>query len=109
MVHRLQHWFGISSTTPNLLSSFLSDRYQTIVASQSKSQPVLLENGVPQESLLGSLLYSLYTTPLLSVKSKYPGILSPFYADYIQIYLSFSPELTTVFTIIESCIRDIFS
>ena len=26
-IHRLQHWFGISSTALNLLSSFLSDRY----------------------------------------------------------------------------------
>ena len=80
LIHRLQHWFGISSTALNLLSYFLSDRYQTIVASNSKSQQVLLEYGVPQGNVLGPLLYSLYTTPLLSVRSKYPGI---------QIYISF--------------------
>ena len=27
LIHRLQHWFGISSTALNLLSSFLSNRY----------------------------------------------------------------------------------
>ena len=58
--------------------------------------------------MLGPLLYSLYTTPFLSVISKYPGIRSHFYADDTQIYLSFSPEVTTVFSLIESCIRDIF-
>ena len=27
LTHRLQYWFGISSTALNLLSSFLSDRF----------------------------------------------------------------------------------
>ena len=55
--------------------------------------------------------YSIFytTTPFISVKSKYPGIHSLFYADDTQIYLSFSLELTTVFSLIESCIRDVFS
>ena len=59
LIHLLQHWFGILSTALNLLSPFLSDHYQTVIASNSKSQPVLLEYGVPQGSVLGPLLYSL--------------------------------------------------
>ena len=51
LIHHLLHWFGISSTTLNLLSSFLSDRYQTVIASNSKSQPVLLEYGISQGSV----------------------------------------------------------
>ena len=74
LTHRLQHWFGISSTALNLLSSFLSDRFQTVITPASKSNPVLLEYGVPQGSVLGPLLYSLYTTPLHSIISKYPGL-----------------------------------
>ena len=109
LIHRLQYWFGISSTALNSLSSVLSDRYQTVIACNSNLQPVLLEYGVPQGSVLGPLLYSLYTTPLLSVISKYPGIRSHFYADDTQIYLSFSPEVTTVFSLIKLCIRDICS
>ena len=89
LIHCLQHWFGISSTALNFLSSFLSDRHQTVIASNSKSQPVLLEYDVPQGSVLGPLLYSLYTTPLLSVIPKYPGIRSHFYFDDNQIYLLF--------------------
>ena len=69
----------------------------------------MLEYGVPEGSVLRPLLYSLYTTPLLSIISKYPGISSQFYADHSQIYLSFLPKLTTVVSLIESCIRDIFS
>ena len=107
LIHRLQHCLVFH---PLLLICYpLSDRYQTIVASNCNSQLVLLQYGVPQRSVSRPLLYSLYTTPLLSVISKYPGILSHFYGNDIQIYLFFSPELTTIFSLIESCIRDIFS
>ena len=110
LIHCLQHWFGISSTVLNLLSSFLSDRFQTLITPASKSNPVLLEYGVPQGSVLGPLLYSLYTTPLHSIISKYPGLRCHFYADDTQIYLSFSPELaSSAFTSIETCIKNIFS
>ena len=102
--------FGIPSTALNLLSSFLSDKFQTVITPASKSNPVLLEYGVPQDSVLGPLLYSLYTTPLHSIISKYPGLRCHFYADDTQIYLSFSPELaSSAFTSIETCIKDIFS
>ena len=54
--------------------------------------------------------YSLYTTPLHSIVSKYPGLRCHFYADETQMYLSFSPELaSSAFTFIETCIKDIFS
>ena len=33
LTYRIQHWFGISSTARNLLSSFLSDRTQSVVTS----------------------------------------------------------------------------
>ena len=109
LTHRLQHWFGISSTALNLLSSFLSDRSQTVITPASKSNPVLLEYGIPQGSVLGPLLYSLYTTPLHSIISKYPGLCCHFYADDTQLCVSFSPELASAFTSIETCIKDIFS
>ena len=95
LTHRLQHWFGTSSTALNLLSSFLSDRFQTVITPASKSNPVLLEYDVPQGSVLRPLLYFLYTTPLHSIISKYLGLRSHFYADDPQIYLSFSPELAS--------------
>ena len=81
LTHRLQHWFGISSTALNLLSSLLSDRSQTVITSASQFQPALLEHGVPKSSVLRPLLYTLYTTPLHFIMSKYPGLRCHFYAD----------------------------
>ena len=39
LLHRLQYWFGFSSTALNLLSSFLSGRSHTVATSKLKSQP----------------------------------------------------------------------
>ena len=51
LLHRVQYWFGFSSTALNLLSLFLSGQSQTVVTSKLKSQPNLLEYGVPQGSV----------------------------------------------------------
>ena len=84
--------------------------YTVVITPASKSNPVLLEYGVSQGNVLGPLLYSLYTTPLHSIISKYLGLRCHFYADDTQIYQSFSPELaSSVFTSIETCIEYIFS
>ena len=90
LTHHLQFRFGISSTTLYLLSSFLSDRSQTVITFASKSQPVILYYDVPQGNMLGPLLYSLYMTPLHFIISKYPGLHCHFYADdtYIPIFFS---------------------
>ena len=97
LIYRLQYWFGISSNSLNLLSSFLSDRFETVIASNSKFQRVVKVYGVPQGSVLGPLLYTSYTTQLLFVTFKYPIVYnSHLYADDAQKFLSFSPELTSV-------------
>ena len=87
LTYLLQHWFSISSTALNLLCSFLSDRSQTLITSASKSQSVQIEYGVLQGSELRPLLYSLYTTLLHSIISKYSGLHSmQMTLKYISIF-----------------------
>ena len=71
LLDRLKHGFGVSSTALNLLSSFLSGRSQVVVTSNVKSQPNLLEYGVPQGNLFRAFtLFSVnYSTPFCNIQS----------------------------------------
>ena len=74
LTHCLQRWLGISSTAVYLLSSFLSNRSQTVITLTSKSQPVLMEYGVPRGSVLGTFtLFIIYnSTSFHYIKISWP-------------------------------------
>ena len=85
LIQRLQGYFGITGTSLNWFRSYLSQRSQSVVIGNEKSAPLRLEYGVPQGSVLGPVLYSLYTTPL-SRHVQSHNILHHFYADDSQLY-----------------------
>ena len=77
----LQSWFGMCGTALKWFKSYLTDRFQSIKIESTLSTGFRLLFGVPQGSVLGPLLFSMYTTPLSSVISRHKGIGYHFYAD----------------------------
>src|SRR6218665_3152836 len=90
LLHRLSSWFGISGTALLWFKSCLSSRSFSVKASNHTSQPLPLSCGVPQGSVLGPLLFILYTTPL-SRLIETSSVDHHLYADDTQLFISFSP------------------
>ena len=60
--------------------------YQSVKINTSISQPKSLMCGVPQGSVLGPLLFIMYTSSLSNPISSYPNIHHHLYADDTQVY-----------------------
>ena len=64
LLHRLRSRFGIKGKALSWLQSYLTDRSQSVQIDGFASSVRPLRFGVPQGSVLGPLLYLLYTAPL---------------------------------------------
>ena len=64
LLHTLESSFGIQGKALDWFHSYLTGRTQTVHIKKSTSEPHELQYGVPQGSVLGPILFTIYTTPL---------------------------------------------
>ena len=106
---RLQN-LGVVGAALAWFRSYLNGRRQYININGKRSQPRDLPFGVPQGSVLGPILFTLYTSPLGDIARKY-GLRFHLYADDTQLYITFRPadpaSLKCSLTTIRQCIDEI--
>ena len=61
---RLSRYFGFSRTVLRWFSSYLTGRIQCVTIGNTPSRSQRFEFGAPQGSILGPLLFTLYTAPI---------------------------------------------
>ena len=110
LINHLFYRFGVCDKALGWIESYLSDQTQKVKISDTESTPAVLTQGVPQGSILGPILYTLFTSPVGDLckehRIDYLG-----YVDDTQNYHSFAPNVPgdqqKCITILESCVSDI--
>nr|CAI5820015.1 unnamed protein product [Callosobruchus analis] len=86
---KILKYIGLSVSAVEFFGRYLSNRVQRVILNGDSSEFLSLTSGVPQGSVLGPLLFTIYTSQL--IKSLQHTKLQ-LYADDTQIYGSFKPE-----------------
>ena len=111
LLERLSNRCGIKGEALKWFVSYLENRFQMVKVKDEKSKQVPLSCGVLQGSVLGPLLFLVYTLPLGDIVRK-RGLKFHLYADDTQLYMSFSPTpecATLSIQQIEGCVQEIQS
>ena len=96
LLQRLRRRFGVSGTELDWIESYLSDRHQYVKLGRHRSSTIKCTSGVPQGSVLGPILFTLYTAPVADVITSC-GVSYHQYADDTQF--------NTSLTVVEECSR----
>ena len=106
LIKRLHTTFGCSGTVLDWFTSYLSFRTQSLFVGHA-STPSALKCGVPQGSVLGPLLFTLYTQSLSTVICQ-SGHSYHFFADDSQLHNSSTPsDFPVLVNSLKYCIEDV--
>jgi len=91
LLHRLENCFSISGKPLSWMTSYLTDRYQTVCFDVELFESVLMECSETQGTVLGTKNYVMYTKPLGDVIITL-GLCHHVYAEETQLYLASKPK-----------------
>ena len=106
LLRRLEVEVGLQGKVLEWFRSYLTGRSFTVKLGNASSSAASIACGVPQGSILGPLLFSLYMLPLGAIFTKH-NIKYHCYADDTQFYLPLSPGCTQPLEKMLRCLRDV--
>ncbi|KAK7096607.1 hypothetical protein V1264_005883 [Littorina saxatilis] len=109
LLSRLQTLYGISGPALAWFESYLTDRTQAVLVDGQRSAPAPLVFGVSQGSVLGPVLFIMYTKPVSALIQNH-SVSNQSFADDTQLYKPSSPaETHAAIQTIQTCILDVKS
>jgi hypothetical protein len=93
LLDKLRNYYNFCDDALSWISSFLSDRRQVVKIGDALSTEVAVSHGVPQGSILGPLLFSLYVGDIVEALSFAHPVL---YADDTALVFSACNEVTLI-------------
>ena len=108
LLQRLHSTIGLTDTTHKWFTSYLTGRTEHVALGKAKSDTHNVTCGVPQGSVLGPTLFTLYMLPLGQVTRNH-GIAFHCYADDTQLYLKTNPTPSTPLPLstLTTCLEEI--
>ena len=108
LLQLLHSTIGLDGTTLKWFTSYLTDRTEYVALGKTRSRIHSVTCGVPQGSVLGPTLFTLYTIPLGRIIRNH-GLHFHCYADDTQLYLRLRPTPSTPqpLATLDSCLGEI--
>jgi len=107
LLRRLEHSYGLGGTVLRWFNTYLVGRRQHVRIGSTTSIPTIVLCGVPQGSVLGPILFLLYTAELVHLIESH-GLCVHLYANDTQIYSFCQPSMSSdLQTRISACINEV--
>ena len=107
LVHRLNTYFVFTDTVLQWLSSYLTDRTHYVSLSNHCSAFAPMHSGIPQGSVLGPILFTMYAKPLSAIIDTH-SIIHHSFTDDLQLQMSAPPDgISELLHSIQSCMSDV--
>ena len=107
LVHRLHTDFGFTDTVLQWFSSYLTDHTHYVSLSNHCSAFAPVHSGVPQGSVLGRMLFTMYIKPLSAIIDSH-SIIHHSFTDDLQLQIPAPPDrISELLHSMQSCISDV--